>query len=514
MNTEFVRADGRFVPTSIPEFSERAKRLARLVDVPLQTAQEALARIYGFTGLHEGQQVIKAGEIEGPYEEDLLALWREPPGAGGLAEIASTARAARNRRLHAELDRVVTANGGVRGHISDAYDAGLFCRPPAHRVKFQRVMAKRAVRDGAQAGRPADVAAPSAYARYVESREGGGYFEYTPLGQSVADALSELREGYADHGGRYAVALNQLHAAHPLNPWVRTEWLQYNCVAWWLGGWADYSRSEKGQGYPTEEAEDGFLASAGFAGRWYEEARQTIALFESLLPARGAGVRKPYLGESLAGDDGSYLVALYWGGRTAVHHGRYAAAKRWLGRCIMADQRDGLGARYYHSVAALMGGSARPRGKRPDDLHDVWAWLQELAWDLKANEYERAARSLEQALSCSPHVIRAVHPRFNGANALRVNSNHDTLAHIQEFMFVTREFWGANAECKAWLDGMTLDRGVRTATIAFHQARSAARGAAYMEPEVAAQRLRSEHATREMLTATVEAAAFTRRRPS
>ena len=101
----------------------------------------------------------------------------------------------------------------------------------------------------------------------------------------------------------------------------------------------------------------------------------------------------------------------------------------------------------------------------------------------------------------------AIHRRFYGADELRVFSNHDTLARLQEFMFVTRGFWDTEDEARTWLRRMTQDEGVRAATIALHKARTAARGTAYMEPVVAACRERGVELTRQALTAAVKAAA-------
>lgn len=204
MNTVFVREDGRFVPASIPEFSERAKRLARLLDLPLQTSQEALARIYGFATLHEVQQVIKAREVAGPYEEDLLSIEWEP-GGGGLFGVAMSAGAARKKRLYAVLLEVVEEGPDERRRVSDAAEAGLFCRPPAHRQEYHRMAAKQAVRYGAVAGG----GHPSEYARYVTRPGGEGYFEFTALGQSVADVLHDLgMQSVSDYEG-YEAALNE-----------------------------------------------------------------------------------------------------------------------------------------------------------------------------------------------------------------------------------------------------------------------------------------------------------------
>jgi hypothetical protein len=62
-----AHVDGRFRPESISHFKEVAKNIAWLLDRPLQKCQEDLARIYGFSGLHELQQVLKQPGTSGPF---------------------------------------------------------------------------------------------------------------------------------------------------------------------------------------------------------------------------------------------------------------------------------------------------------------------------------------------------------------------------------------------------------------------------------------------------------------
>lgn len=62
-----VPVHGRFRPESISHFKEVAKNMAWLLERPVQKCQEDLARIYGYSGLHELQQVLKRPGIPGPF---------------------------------------------------------------------------------------------------------------------------------------------------------------------------------------------------------------------------------------------------------------------------------------------------------------------------------------------------------------------------------------------------------------------------------------------------------------
>jgi hypothetical protein len=63
----FAPIDGHFRPESLLHFKEVAKNMAWLLERPVQKCQEDLARIYGYSGLHELQQVLKRPGIPGPF---------------------------------------------------------------------------------------------------------------------------------------------------------------------------------------------------------------------------------------------------------------------------------------------------------------------------------------------------------------------------------------------------------------------------------------------------------------
>jgi hypothetical protein len=62
-----AHAHGHFRPESLSHFKEVARNVAWLLERPLQKCQEDLARIYGYFGLHELQQVLKQPGTPGPF---------------------------------------------------------------------------------------------------------------------------------------------------------------------------------------------------------------------------------------------------------------------------------------------------------------------------------------------------------------------------------------------------------------------------------------------------------------
>jgi len=65
----------RFRPENSSHFKEVAKNISWLLDMPLNKCQENLARIYGYSDLHELQQVLKAPGTPGPFEPRYNYLW-------------------------------------------------------------------------------------------------------------------------------------------------------------------------------------------------------------------------------------------------------------------------------------------------------------------------------------------------------------------------------------------------------------------------------------------------------
>lgn len=59
---------GRFRPESLSHFKEVAKNIAWLLERPMQKCQEDLACIYGYSGLHELQQVLGRPGTPGPFD--------------------------------------------------------------------------------------------------------------------------------------------------------------------------------------------------------------------------------------------------------------------------------------------------------------------------------------------------------------------------------------------------------------------------------------------------------------
>jgi hypothetical protein len=119
----------QFRPADALDFSRRAKNLAKLMEAPLQAAQNILARAYGYADLHELQQVLKVEGPAGTYQDQL------PTPADATTDLVANVRFYRNDRL---MRCIVEAQEGLP--VWEQYernifacDLGLFSSPTAHR---------------------------------------------------------------------------------------------------------------------------------------------------------------------------------------------------------------------------------------------------------------------------------------------------------------------------------------------------------------------------------------------
>lgn len=127
----------RFRPEDASDFSRRAKSLAKVLDAPLQDAQELLAQAYGYEHRYELQQVLKTTGVPGPYDDYLAeAVDRAKPDA------AAEFRFDRESRLMRIVGRWALAQEHRQrtSHDALACDLGLFHSPAAHRVRARDVL--------------------------------------------------------------------------------------------------------------------------------------------------------------------------------------------------------------------------------------------------------------------------------------------------------------------------------------------------------------------------------------
>lgn len=125
--------NGRFRPESISHFKEVAKNMAWLLERPVQKCQEDLARIYGYSGLHELQQVLKLPGVPGPFA----------PRYNYLSSDNESLVESQNQRIFFSLFGV--PKGYWReDHLAEdkcflVFELGLFQEASEHRACFEKI---------------------------------------------------------------------------------------------------------------------------------------------------------------------------------------------------------------------------------------------------------------------------------------------------------------------------------------------------------------------------------------
>lgn len=332
-------AVGRFRPVSAADFSAYAKHLAWVIQEPLRQTQELLARIYGYSGTHELQQVLKVPGEPGPFDCDWL--FRDEHDRLRANPAINT-----SQRSNRVLDLVCAAKGielkdlDHRGWLSR--DLDLFNPPQQHRDTYRQMRLRLEVIDGT--GQGGFDLLPQAYAEIDESFEGERLLRFTVLGEAMYEAVRDLMEERPNNPlGKDIIALHdrmqEIATRHPSNPWPQAMWLA-ECSQRVLP--QEWSADDELDPHPEKRTEWERNALA-----LLPEAKRVIRLFETLYGSlRGVKVAHCKLA-SPHSDCYTYPALLFAGGIIALHCGEYALARRWLLRNQRFAYQDNFGVRFF-----------------------------------------------------------------------------------------------------------------------------------------------------------------------
>lgn len=463
-----MSASIRFRPANQQDFSNFAKDLSWLLEEPLQKSQELLARIYGYSDLHEIQQEWGKNNVPGPYDEDLP-----------LSGFDLNTKWVRDKRM---LGLIAGAKKfqleGLPTRYSDAREIGLFATPGTHRMAFRRIKGKYEV---LMAGRISDAKILDDYAHLSTTEHGEVLAVFTPLGQGVFEAANSLildpSQSHEETEWEHSeVELSKLIEEHPQNPWPFAILLSSFSERWWQGPWD----SSAGINGGSMDADEGFqeLATA-FAKDLIGNVKKTIALFESLYhqqnsrlaPANFASARYSH------GMDSYYYPAmLYWGGRVAQNAGETRLALQLFTKLYRDDARDGFGARFQIAVLKLNYGSSL-RGlfnfkAGPEEEMTAWGRLAMAASAFERNDLAGARLHFAKSLSITWAAIEPFTGKLPDDERLNPHANINCPANIQEFMHLTRGYWSRIPSAKKYFTAIATDPSVRKAVSAFHRMNS------------------------------------------
>lgn len=470
------RPKTKFRPSSMIDFSARAKNLAWLIEEPLQRTQTFLARIYGYADLHDLQKDVERAGFQpeahpaGPYEEQLSALFFSPASdESALAYEGKIPVSVRrdNHLLQALADLRGTDLKGLSPRDWDIREIGLFKTPDAHGFAFREIKEKQEVlRGGTKSAR---MMLAGDYAKVATTRTDDDEFqlEFTRAGGAVWKALESI--GDEHEGGDvfgHKAALEKLLGKHPENPWVHAAYVDALAAPWWQFSWAGDGRRDN-----WEPAEDGYKdAAPTFARMLLPHVGRAVSLFEKLYGDKVDRLApKKLMSWSTHGCDSyHYPSILGTGGWIAANAGHWSLAQTLLAKALKADPDSNYNCEDLLAVVNLNVGSGPVEELFPNGRSNMWGSLCKMAKDLRDEDYDAAAAHLSEWLKRVPTSLKAIDEKYLLADGVRVGSNVDSLAAMQEFFFRTREFWKRHPEGMAWLKRVASDKGLRKAFPIFH----------------------------------------------
>lgn len=171
----------------------------------------------------------------------------------------------------------------------------------------------------------------------------------------------------------------------------------------------------------------------------------------------------------------------------ALNAGDHALAKRWLSHNLKVVPDDNFGSRYPLSALNLAHGKGPASGlfkyKKTEGYSDAWYDFVRLAEFLRDGKTESAKDVFVRILETSPHALRAIDGNYHDTDDCWVGSNHNHIAHFEEFFHRSRLFWEREPGIMMTLKGWCASKELREAYKALHLANSATAGSAFMSRE-------------------------------
>ena len=253
-----------FRPSSMKDFKDYAKNLAWMLEEPLQATQGLLARIYGYSGLHELQQVMRQPAHD---EHSQPRIFYDTNRALDLI---------------AEQKGVDDYKDLTWRDFAAAQDIELFAPPPIHYREFRRTKLKFEIHEGG--GADGTELPASAYATVdYRSYDNEAFLAFTQLGKALYDLASDLLDRIdhlpEDRAREQIDEVFGLINRYPTHPWLRAiligkliEWQDWN----WGESWHRYT-SRFDDGASSEEPTHQFI----------DECEITVRLFEEIYEGQG-----------------------------------------------------------------------------------------------------------------------------------------------------------------------------------------------------------------------------------
>ena len=311
-----------FRPLSLRDFSRYAKHLAWVIQEPLQSSQNLLAKIYGYSGFYELKKVMEQTTGEpGPF------LF-----TGGHY----------NRILKIIKDHREAKDKALNERDCAAMEIGLFERPEWHRKHFDRHKQKMLVLSGEDRRSP-DLTV-SDYATVAPHFDAQRQYVllFTKLGRGIYDAAIELI-GFHRFPDLYIreqklLQLLDISHRHPNNPWPFSLFFIY-CAF-------DKTRHFHDMEEPYWYAPKTRRTNATCEDiSLFEQVKHCVSLFEDIYCGHANDAANPNLVVTegdYGGDTYCWPNLLFYGIHLALTLGEVDTSRQWLAILSAIEQKEGV----------------------------------------------------------------------------------------------------------------------------------------------------------------------------
>lgn len=470
-----------FRPVSIDDFYQYAKSLSRLIDEPPQSSQQLLARVYGYSGLHDLQTVMASPGSPGPFDWEARSTW--PPSVEGLDE-----RRSRLLRLVAE-QKGVSHPRFLPDRCTKVVDLDLFDTPPRHRAARKRLFDMLTVQEHEPS--VPSTAGPhlgiGAYATIALTDKGEAYTRLTALGAAVRNAVDDIfRDGTRPEPAYEGRRAEQRRLAikifndHPDCPWPLASLIIHHARALGQGGWkaplyCPPSFDQNGEFiYPsiTEQFRADIVENAK---KLFPDVIKAVDLFEPLYEGvdnYASEIYTPDDHDRIDYDVSTWSQLLYWGGRVAANAGEQGYALKLLEK---VHGMKGHSAQHWaqEPLAALTldKGLRRVMACFPRDhffFPTPWQCLA-FATSVSPTSAQAASVFFVQAMFRSVTVIEVFNVDAPRLPALTSYPLEDAPDSVHEFMWMSAPFWKKHPGVRQLFERIAGDSEVLEPVLDWHR---------------------------------------------